>query len=62
MNLSVGPSEVIRIMAEPFSHTLLLPASLAATDETRLRDEFSQFGTVADVFLPVERSTSRPRG
>merc|ERR1719223_965725 len=33
-----------------------------ATDETRLRDEFSQFGTVTEVFLPTERGTSRPRG
>ena len=33
-----------------------------ATDETKLRDEFGQFGTVTDVFLPVERSTQRPRG
>jgi nucleolin len=35
---------------------------LAATDENRLRDEFSQFGTVTDVFLPMERGTQRPRG
>lgn len=27
-----------------------------------MRDEFSQFGEVTDVFLPVERGTSRPRG
>merc|ERR1719223_1676282 len=33
-----------------------------ATDETRLRDEFSQFGAVTEVFLPTERGTSRPRG
>lgn len=33
-----------------------------ATNETKLREEFSQFGEVTDVFLPVERSTSRPRG
>uniref|UniRef100_A0A7S4AVL7 RRM domain-containing protein n=1 Tax=Pseudo-nitzschia australis TaxID=44445 RepID=A0A7S4AVL7_9STRA len=33
-----------------------------ATDEPRLREEFSQFGTVTDVFLPVERGTNRPRG
>ena len=33
-----------------------------ATDDQRLRDEFSQFGTVTDVFLPVERGTNRPRG
>lgn len=35
---------------------------IIATDETRLRDEFSQFGTVTEVFLPTERGTSRPRG
>ena len=35
---------------------------LPATDEARLRSEFSQFGTVTEVFLPVERGTSRPRG
>ena len=35
---------------------------LTATDEQRLREEFSQFGTVTDVFLPVERGTNRPRG
>lgn len=34
----------------------------AATDEGRLREEFSQFGTVVEVFLPTERGTSRPRG
>eukprot|EP00545_Synedropsis_sp_CCMP1620_P000922 CAMPEP_0119029200 /NCGR_PEP_ID=MMETSP1176-20130426/40320_1 /TAXON_ID=265551 /ORGANISM="Synedropsis recta cf, Strain CCMP1620" /LENGTH=300 /DNA_ID=CAMNT_0006985513 /DNA_START=19 /DNA_END=917 /DNA_ORIENTATION=- len=33
-----------------------------ATDEQRLRDEFGQFGTVTDVFLPMERGTQRPRG
>ena len=35
---------------------------ITATDETRLRDEFSPFGTVTDVFLPIDRNTSRPRG
>jgi nucleolin len=34
----------------------------AATDEQRLRDEFGQFGTVTDVFLPMDRNTQRPRG
>lgn len=33
-----------------------------ATDDAKLRQEFSQFGTVTEVFLPVERGTSRPRG
>lgn len=33
-----------------------------ATDEKKLREEFGQFGVVTDVFLPVERGTSRPRG
>lgn len=33
-----------------------------ATDEQRLRDEFGQFGTVTEVFLPTERGTNRPRG
>ena len=33
-----------------------------ATDEARLREEFSQFGTVTEVFLPTERGTQRPRG
>jgi RNA recognition motif-containing protein len=33
-----------------------------ATDEARLREEFGKFGTVTDVFLPVERQTQRPRG
>jgi cold-inducible RNA-binding protein len=33
-----------------------------ATNEKKLREEFAQFGEVTDVFLPVERSTSRPRG
>jgi len=33
-----------------------------ATDENKLREEFGQFGTVTDVFLPVERGTQRPRG
>lgn len=33
-----------------------------ATDEAKLREEFAQFGTVTDVFLPIERGTQRPRG
>jgi nucleolin len=35
---------------------------IKATDETRLREEFSQFGSVTEVFLPTERGTQRPRG
>lgn len=33
-----------------------------ATDEPRLREAFGEFGNVTDVFLPMERGTSRPRG
>eukprot|EP00584_Thalassiosira_punctigera_P023785 CAMPEP_0172551388 /NCGR_PEP_ID=MMETSP1067-20121228/38993_1 /TAXON_ID=265564 ORGANISM="Thalassiosira punctigera, Strain Tpunct2005C2" /NCGR_SAMPLE_ID=MMETSP1067 /ASSEMBLY_ACC=CAM_ASM_000444 /LENGTH=259 /DNA_ID=CAMNT_0013339173 /DNA_START=98 /DNA_END=873 /DNA_ORIENTATION=- len=33
-----------------------------ATDEPRLREVFGAFGNVTDVFLPMERGTSRPRG
>eukprot|EP00569_Conticribra_weissflogii_P015819 CAMPEP_0171390886 /NCGR_PEP_ID=MMETSP0880-20121228/876_1 /TAXON_ID=67004 /ORGANISM="Thalassiosira weissflogii, Strain CCMP1336" /LENGTH=251 /DNA_ID=CAMNT_0011903403 /DNA_START=93 /DNA_END=844 /DNA_ORIENTATION=+ len=33
-----------------------------ATDEPRLREVFGEFGAVTDVFLPMERGTSRPRG
>lgn len=33
-----------------------------ATDDSRLREAFGAFGTVTDVFLPMERGTSRPRG
>ena len=32
------------------------------TDETRLRDEFSRYGSVTDVFLPVDRDSGRVRG
>mmetsp|Transcript_17963 Transcript_17963/g.40811 ORF Transcript_17963/g.40811 Transcript_17963/m.40811 type:complete len:345 (-) Transcript_17963:650-1684(-) len=32
------------------------------TNEERLREEFGNFGTVTDVFLPMERGTGRPRG
>merc|ERR1719232_804778 len=33
-----------------------------ATDESRLREEFSVFGNVTDVFFPLDRNTNRPRG
>jgi len=33
-----------------------------ATDEGRLREEFSAYGTVTDVFFPLDRNTNRPRG
>merc|ERR1719356_1783914 len=33
-----------------------------STDENRLREEFSNFGNVTDVFLPMDRETNRPRG
>jgi len=33
-----------------------------STDENRLREEFSNFGSVTDVFLPMDRETNRPRG
>lgn len=33
-----------------------------STNDERLREEFSQFGTVVEVFLPTERGTQRPRG
>lgn len=32
------------------------------TDEARLRETFSPFGSVTDVFLPLERGSNRPRG
>lgn len=32
------------------------------TTEDKLRDAFGEFGTVTDVFLPMERGTQRPRG
>lgn len=33
-----------------------------ATNEDRLREEFGQFGEIQDIFLPVDRISSRPRG
>eukprot|EP00986_Skeletonema_menzelii_P006044 scaffold2280_cov158-Skeletonema_menzelii.AAC.15 len=33
-----------------------------ATDEPKLREAFGEFGNVKDVFLPMDRVTSRPRG
>ena len=35
---------------------------MKATDENKLREEFGAFGTVTDVFLPMERGSNRPRG
>eukprot|EP01083_Nonionella_stella_P172966 595133_1 len=32
------------------------------TTENKLREAFGEFGTVTDVFLPMERNTQRPRG
>ena len=39
--------------------TLLLKTE---TDEKKLRDAFSAFGEVTDVFLPTDRDSQRPRG
>mmetsp|Transcript_3770 Transcript_3770/g.5775 ORF Transcript_3770/g.5775 Transcript_3770/m.5775 type:complete len:246 (+) Transcript_3770:104-841(+) len=33
-----------------------------ATDENKLREAFGEFGKVTDVFLPIDRVSSRPRG
>lgn len=45
------------------SHSLLFFSKThTATDESKLREEFNRFGEVTDVFIPVERNTSRPRG
>ncbi|OEU05789.1 RNA-binding region RNP-1, partial [Fragilariopsis cylindrus CCMP1102] len=41
---------------------IYIHALFIATDEPRLRETFGEFGTVTDVFLPVERNTNRPRG
>ena len=52
-------------MVNLFSHTMpndSFHTIHAATDENRLREEFSQFGTVTEVFLPTERVTNRVRG
>ena len=32
------------------------------TDESKLRNIFSEFGEVTDVFLPSDRMSGRPRG
>eukprot|EP01083_Nonionella_stella_P315246 1138255_1 len=32
------------------------------TTEDRLRETFAEFGTITDVFLPMDRNTQRPRG
>jgi len=33
-----------------------------STNDERLREVFGEFGSVTDVFLPMERGTNRPRG
>lgn len=33
-----------------------------STDDKRLRDAFSKFGTITDCFCPVDRASNRPRG
>jgi nucleolin len=33
-----------------------------STDDQRLRDAFSKFGTITDCFCPVDRVSNRPRG
>jgi len=44
-------------------YTLNTNTYTTATDEPRLREVFGAFGAaVTDVFLPMERGTSRPRG
>ena len=39
-----------------------LHSSITATDENKLRKAFGEFGKVTDVFLPIDRESSRPRG
>jgi hypothetical protein len=45
----------------PLSAALPRPYN-AATDDNKLRTEFGQFGTVTDVFLPMDRNSGRLRG
>lgn len=33
-----------------------------STDESRLREEFGRFGNITDIFLPLDKYSSRPRG
>ena len=43
-------------------HLFVSPFKQPATDETKLKESFSQFGQLTDVFLPTDRNTGRPRG
>lgn len=63
-NLDYRKSRLARACSEMFLPLLTfdLLYALTETDETKLREEFGQFGPVTDVFLPMERGTQRPRG
>jgi len=45
-----------------FSTLLYTVQNKTDTTENKLREAFGEFGTVTDVFLPMERNTQRPRG
>lgn len=51
---------------QPNSPLLSYPNDFTSDDidttENKLREAFGEFGTVTDVFLPMERNTQRPRG
>jgi len=57
---------IVQSLLITLSHTpltfFLLKFFIIATDEPKLRDAFSAFGQVTDVFLPTDRDTKRPRG
>lgn len=57
-------SSLIDVLHDLCSHILYLIFyhSSTATDEPKLRETFGEFGNVKDVFLPMDRVTSRPRG